>query len=64
MLKLVTEAVEREWPTLEVDEPEVEKDERCPLLLRGRDPMVHVPGIRYQRCGGGRRVIRKQRGAN
>lgn len=28
------------------------------------EPTTPEPGIRYQRCGGGRRIIRRQRGGN
>ncbi len=65
MLRLVSqrEAIVQGWLTLQMDEDSIE-EEQALLINRGRDPMVHVPGIRFQRCGGGRRIIRKQRSTN
>ena len=39
----------------------VEGESRVPLKRLAR-PSVTESGIRYQRCGGGRRVIRRQKG--
>lgn len=41
----------------------VEADVTLPLVVRGHDLSQSDNGVLYQRCGGGRRVIRKRVGA-
>lgn len=54
----------RGWLTLSVDDltEDQGEEESCTILRRVSAPSVQECGFRFQRCGGGRRVIRKQRG--
>ena len=46
-------------------ETEEEGNEESSVRLhRVGEPTTPEPGIRFQRCGGGRRIIRRQRGGN
>ena len=66
MLRLVSEqqAKQQGWLTLSLDDLDEQEVEQCPLIHRAPAPSIPESGIRFQRCGGGRRIIRKQRGAN
>ena len=60
--QVVQEALRRGWLTLVVElEGEVEQESQL-RIARAADPEAERGGFRFQKCGGGRRVIRRQRG--
>lgn len=48
-------------PIEEAVEPPAQNHVR---LHRGADPSTFLSGVSYQKCGGGRRIIRKSKGGN
>lgn len=56
----MTEAVRRGWPTDEQEQDTGDTESRV-RLHRVNRPDVAKSGLRFQRCGGGVRVVRRQK---